>query len=75
MDEDFSSATSYVCEEILQKNTWLEIISNFVNLYVVRQKLPILLTENLIFPRYRQVDAVLSLKSRKVDDEFCYSLI
>ena len=55
--------TSYLWEKIWQKETWIEIISNFINLQIIRQKPPRQDKENLIFPRYHQLDSVLQLTS------------
>lgn len=53
--------TSYLWEQIWQKETWLEIIYNFIDLQIIEQKAPALPKEFLIFPRYHQLDAVLRL--------------
>ena len=53
--------TSYLWEDIWQKDKLIEIISNFIELQIIPQKFPILDTEKLIFPRYHQLDAVLQL--------------
>jgi type I restriction enzyme, R subunit len=55
--------TSYLWERIWQKDTWIEIISNFIDLQIIPQKHPLPDKENLIFPRYHQLDAVLQLTS------------
>jgi len=55
--------TSYLWEDILQKDTILEIIGNFVDLQIIDQKPPIPHKEILIFPRYHQLDAVVKLIS------------
>jgi|APSaa5957512535_1039671.scaffolds.fasta_scaffold02830_5 type I restriction enzyme, R subunit len=54
-------STSYLWEKIWQKDTWIEIISDFIDLQVIPQKYPLPDKENLIFPRYHQLDAVLQL--------------
>ncbi len=55
--------TAYLWENILQKDSWTQIIQNFVNLQieeiVVEGK--IYKKENLIFPRYHQLDAVRNI--------------
>ena len=55
--------TSYMWEEIWQRDTWIEIISNFIDLQVVTQKYPLPNKEKLIFPRYHQLYSVLKLTS------------
>ncbi len=59
-DNPNSYRTSYLWEEIWQKDTWLEIISNFIHVQRIEQKdgPP---KEDLIFPRYHQLDAVVKL--------------
>jgi type I restriction enzyme R subunit len=55
--------TAYLWENILKKDSWLEIIGRFIH----RQKKEVELknktikTENLIFPRYHQLDVVRKL--------------
>ena len=53
--------TSYLWEVIWQKDSWLDILANFVNIQFVEQKKGIPPKEYLIFPRYHQLDAVLKL--------------
>jgi type I restriction enzyme, R subunit len=53
--------TSYLWEDIWQKDMFIEIISNFIELQILPQKSPIPDKEVLIFPRYHQLDAVLRL--------------
>ena len=53
--------TAYLWEDIWQKDTWIEIISDFVELIITPQKYPLPDKENIIFPRYHQLDAVLKL--------------
>jgi len=53
--------TAYLWEEIWQRDTWLEIITNFIEYQVIPQKYPLPDKENIIFPRYHQLDAVLKL--------------
>lgn len=53
--------TAYLWEEIWQKDTWIDIISDFISLQIIPQKYPLPDKENLIFPRYHQLDAVLKL--------------
>ena len=54
--------TSYLWENILQKDQWLDIIGNYITLQIIPQKHPILSKEALIFPRYHQLDAVNLLR-------------
>ena len=54
-------STAYLWEKIWYKDTWIEIISDFINLQIIPQKYPLPNKENLIFPRYHQLDAVLHL--------------
>ena len=53
--------TSYLWEQIWQKDTWIDIISNFVELQIIPQKYPLLDKEALIFPRYHQLETVQRL--------------
>jgi len=53
--------TAYLWEKIWLRDTWIEIISNFIELQIVPQKHPIPDKESIIFPRYHQLDAVLNL--------------
>ena len=55
--------TSYLWEDIWTKENWLEILANFIHLQIIKQKLPAPPKENIIFPRYHQLDAVLKLTS------------
>jgi len=55
--------TAYLWEDIWQKDTWIEIISNFIDLQIIPQKHPIPDKENIIFPRYHQLETVLKLIS------------
>jgi|APSaa5957512535_1039671.scaffolds.fasta_scaffold10568_2 type I restriction enzyme, R subunit len=50
--------TSYLWENILQKDQWLDIIGNYITLQIISQKYPLPAKETLIFPRYHQLDAV-----------------
>jgi len=50
--------TSYLWENILQKDQWLDIIGNYMALQIIPQKYPTPPKEALIFPRYHQLDAV-----------------
>ncbi len=68
--------TAYFWEEILQADSWLEIISRFVHLqketYCIDGKL--YTKEAMIFPRYHQLDAVRKLgadtKSKGVGNNY-----
>jgi type I restriction enzyme, R subunit len=55
--------TTYLWEIILQKNSWLEIIQNFVHLQTeeIEFEGKIYKKEKLIFPRYHQLDAVRNI--------------
>ncbi|CUR51344.1 Helicase, type I site-specific restriction-modification system restriction subunit [Nitrosotalea devaniterrae] len=58
--ESSTYPTSYLWTEIWQKNSWLEILSNFIEIQTIDQS-PAPTKEILIFPRYHQLDAVLKL--------------
>jgi len=54
--------TSYLWEKIWQKNIWLDIFKNFIHIETedsVDALIPTI--ENVIFPRYHQLDCVLEL--------------
>ncbi|WP_442794456.1 type I restriction endonuclease subunit R [Pelobium manganitolerans] len=55
--------TSYLWENILQKDSWMEIIQRFVHLQTeeIEVEGKIYKKEKLIFPRYHQLDAVRSI--------------
>jgi type I restriction enzyme, R subunit len=57
--------TAYLWEEILAKDSWLEIIQRFVHLQTVEFEVEgsLYKREKLIFPRFHQLDAV-----RKISD-------
>ena len=55
--------TAYLWENIWQKDTLIEIVSNYIDLQIIPQKHPLLDKENIIFPRYHQLDTVLKLIS------------
>ena len=59
--------TSYLWENILQKDSWMEIIQRFVHLQTeeIEVEGKIYKKEKLIFPRYHQLDAVREI-SKKV---------
>lgn len=52
--------TSYLWEEILEKDSWMEIIHQFIHLQVEEFEIDgrTLKKEKLIFPRFHQLDAV-----------------
>jgi type I restriction enzyme, R subunit len=64
-DDQGGSATSYLWREVLQRDTWLDILGKFVHVETNRRKDPVTkkVTESreLIFPRYHQLDAVTRL--------------
>lgn len=55
--------TAYLWENILQKDSWMEIIQRFVHLQTeeIEVEGKIYKKEKLIFPRYHQLDAVRSI--------------
>ena len=55
--------TAYLWEKILQKDSWMEIIQNFVHLQTeeIEVEGKIYKKEKMIFPRYHQLDAVRSI--------------
>lgn len=59
--------TAYLWENILQKDSWMEIIQRFVHLQTEEIEIEgkIYKKEKLIFPRYHQLDAVREI-SKKV---------
>jgi type I restriction enzyme R subunit len=59
--------TSYLWENILQKDSWMEIIQRFVHLQTeeIEVEGKVYKKEKLIFPRYHQLDAVREI-SKKV---------
>ena len=62
--------TAYLWEEILQKDSWLEIIQSFAHLereeYTTGDSTYI--KEKLIFPRYHQLDAVRKITQDVLDN-------
>ncbi|MCI5114975.1 MAG: type I restriction endonuclease subunit R, partial [Candidatus Electrothrix sp. AX1] len=52
--------TAYLWQEILAKDSWLEIIKRFIHLQVDEKEIAgrTVTTEKLIFPRFHQLDAV-----------------
>lgn len=62
--DDKSYGTSYLWREIWEKDTWLDILLNFVQYEkVISKKDPSIVTENIIFPRYHQWLVVRKLLS------------
>ncbi len=55
--------TSYLWENILQKDSWLEIIGNYITHQIIPKKYPEPPKEVLIFPRFHQLDAVNLLEN------------
>ena len=55
--------TSYLWENILQKDSWMDIIGRFVHLQTEQKKVngKLYKKEKLIFPRYHQLDCVRKL--------------
>ena len=62
--ETKSYKTSYLWNEVWEKDSWLDILLNFMEIEQIKlQKDPTSVTENIIFPRYHQLDAVRKLIS------------
>src|SRR5690606_7014196 len=61
--------TSYFWEDILAKDSWLEIIQRFVHLQTeeVISEGRIYRKERLIFPRYHQLDAVREISNKVLE--------
>jgi type I restriction enzyme R subunit len=59
------SPTAYLWQEILQRDTWLDIIGRFLHLQVTDKIDPVsdkkIRTQTMLFPRYHQWDAVTRL--------------
>lgn len=59
------SPTTYLWEEILQRDTWLDILGRFLHLQVTDKVDPLsdkkIRTQSMLFPRYHQWDAVTRL--------------
>ena len=57
-----SYVTSYLWKEIWEKDSWLEILLNFIQIEQIKsQKYPSIVNENIIFPRYHQLRAIRNL--------------
>lgn len=59
------SATSYMWEQVLQRDAWLNIIGRFLHLHVEEKSDPVTgeseIRQSLLFPRYHQWDVVTRL--------------
>ncbi len=64
-DNPHGSATSYLWERVLQRDSWLTILSKFMHLQVDRRTDPItgktIVDKSLLFPRFHQWEAVNQL--------------
>lgn len=74
------SATSYLWEEILDRDTWLNILGSFLHLDISTQTDPITgevtTRKTLLFPRYHQWQVVTSiLESARKDGPGCRYLV
>jgi type I restriction enzyme R subunit len=62
------SPTAYLWQEILQRDTWLDILGRFLHLQVTDKIDPVsdkrIRTQAMLFPRYHQWDAVTRLIDR-----------
>uniref|UniRef100_A0A5Q5CFK3 Type III restriction enzyme, res subunit n=1 Tax=Mycobacterium sp. (strain JLS) TaxID=164757 RepID=A0A5Q5CFK3_MYCSJ len=62
------SPTAYLWQEILQRDTWLDILGRFLHLQVTDKIDPLsdkkIRTQTMLFPRYHQWDAVTRLIDR-----------
>lgn len=58
--QDNNYRTAYLWEEILTKDSWLEILQRFIHLQVDEQEIAgrTVKKEKMIFPRFHQLDAV-----------------
>ena len=68
-DNENGYNTSYLWENIWQKDTWLTIINDYIELQVIPQKYPLPNKEVLIFPRYHQFEAVEKLTNATKQNE------
>ncbi|TVS13284.1 MAG: type I restriction endonuclease subunit R [Planctomycetaceae bacterium] len=57
--------TSYLWEEVWQRDSWLDILARFIHLEVVEKQVEgkKIRTETMIFPRYHQLDSVRKLEA------------
>jgi len=55
--------TAYLWEEVLQRDSFLDILARFIHLQIEERKLDgkTITTEKMIFPRYHQLDSVRKL--------------
>ena len=60
--------TAYIWEQIWQRDSWVDIISDFIELQTVHQKEPLPDKEVLIFPRYHQIDTVTRLVNATIQN-------
>jgi len=63
--------TAYLWEYILQKDSWMEILQQFIHLQIekIETQGKIYKREKLIFPRYHQLDAVRKISNNVLDVE------
>jgi type I restriction enzyme, R subunit len=63
--------TAYLWEYILQKDSWMEIVKQFIHLQIeeIETQGKIYKREKLIFPRYHQLDAVRKISNNVLDVE------
>ncbi len=60
-EDEAKHRTAYLWEEIWQRDSWLEILGNFVHLQIEERKTDEgekIKKEVMVFPRYHQIDAV-----------------
>ena len=63
--------TAYLWETILQKDSWMEILQQFIHLQIeeIETQGKIYKREKLIFPRYHQLDAVRKISNNVLEVE------
>ena len=63
--------TAYLWEYILQKDSWMEILQQFIHLQIeeIETQGKIYKKEKLIFPRYHQLDVVRKISNNVLDVE------
>lgn len=61
--------TSYLWEEILQKDSWMEILQRFIHLQTEEIEVDgkIYKKEKIIFPRYHQLDAIRKISNKVLE--------
>jgi len=61
--------TSYLWEEILQKDSWMEILQRFIHLQTEEIEVDgkIYKKEKIIFPRYHQLDAIRKISTKVLE--------